>query len=258
MNVFVDSVSPVRAVQYAFEQGLDQATCGLALRLHLSVPIVLQVENCSAIVFGARSSALLTGTRSASSLARLPLLDVVEKIENLGELCFSLDGFKGAFASFVDNLWIPHTSVESAEFLFGRIRLVLREEWQLDFGADSLSIMPCAHYPHLFTTEFKIKTEMHVLGCVVSNSGSLEPDFNDARARAWRSFWCSFGPALRSLPLHKNMLWLSSRVLSSFSFKLATWPFNPAVVTRLDGIQVRMIQQLIDIPWHINDTLDSY
>ena len=165
---------------------------------------------------------------------------------------------RGGFASFVDNLWVPHVSVESAENLFARLRTLLRCRWDLDFGADSLSIMPCVNYPHDFVSDFKIKTQMNVLGCVISNSGSLEPDFADARRRAWQSFWCSFGPALRSLPLRKKMHWLTSCVLSSFSYKLATWPYNVALAARLDSIQTRMIQQLIEIPWHSNDTIDSY
>ena len=127
-----------------------------------------------------------------------------------------MDGFAGGFASFVDNLWVPHESVESAEHLFGRLRTLLRCRWELDFGPDSLSIMPCKHYPHDFVSEFKITTQLNVLGVVVSNSGSLEPDFADARKRAWQSFWCSFGPALRSLPLRKNALAQLVRALVVF------------------------------------------
>ena len=88
------------------------------------------------------------------AIARFPLLACVENFEDLEEVCYVLEGLAGGFASFVDNLWVPHDSVETAEQLLGRLRTLLRCRWQLDFGPGSLSIMPCKHYPGDFDSGF--------------------------------------------------------------------------------------------------------
>ena len=79
-------------------------------------------------------------------------------------------------------------SVESGELFFGRLRTLLRCRWQLDIGSDSISVVPCIFYLGDFDSDLKVSDQLKVLGIIVSSSGSIEPDFADAKKRAWKSF----------------------------------------------------------------------
>ena len=102
------------------------------------------------------------------------------------------------------------------------------------------------------------KQQMRCLGHIISANGSIEADFEQAKASMWAAFWINFRPSLRNATKDAKLRFLRSCIASIGRFKWSRWPFQPTYAKRLDQIQTHMIALLFPCQPKDLEEKDSY
>ena len=244
---FYDSIPPHCLVALLINKGFCLVAAMFLFWVHSLVPIQVNLTDHDVAISSCRACGVLTGSRTAGVLARLPLLECFLQLHHeLEPLVMNFDGLSMCAISFVDNVWLPHTNVETVLRIFHRIQTYLKSVWRLSFKPKSIKLMPVKWYPEPYVSPYLVVEQLSVLGVIVSNNNSSTPDIIDMKRRAWAAFWRSSLTSLRKLPVRKQIRWLHSCVFSTFAFKLTSWPYSKNTAKIFDSLQSHMISILVN------------
>ena len=95
------------------------------------------------VEIGPRSVGVLTGSRSACEIGRVPLLDAaMHRLHVWNELGLQTDTHTFSMATFVDNIFSAADNAQSAVAIVEDVRQWLRQRWRLELKEGSLEALP--------------------------------------------------------------------------------------------------------------------
>ena len=246
IRAYFDNLDPLRISRWLLRRGFPPALAAGLLRLHCLPSIELTVGSAIASI-KSRTCGFFTGTRTAGTAARIPLLDAAHErgpVWSQHSACYN--GMSFSVTSFVDNVYSTGSTAVDAVAVLKDLELFLNNKWRLHFGEDSKEMLPtegCIIEPHVLNglLGWTLKRSMRCLGQILASNGSIEEDFSHAKTCMWASFWANFGPALRRAPKHAKLRFLQGCVRPIASFKWSRWPWQPTYAKKLDQLQTHML-----------------
>ena len=241
---FYDFIRPLDIFRWFVQKGGFIGAAYTFLRLHSVVQVALHAGSAIARIEG-RCVGVLTGTRSAGTAGRIPILDcAMARLPAWVHRCYRIPGHAFALASFVDNLFATGFDAESAISILDDAEQYLGEKWRLKIGQDSKIVLPARGCERPSVPGWPVADEMKCLGQILSNNGSISGDFDGAVRQMWGSFFGNLQPGLLDASQKARMRFLASCVKPVAGFRWTRWPYQKAYACRLDAVQTGMISRL--------------
>ena len=260
---FFDNLDPLKVCRWLQANGLPSSLCGALLRLHVLPRCCLSVSGVPGNLI-ARTCGFLTGTRTAGTSARIPLLDAaLHRLDLWNQLSVSYNGTNFSVTSFVDNVFAASRNVVDATAVLEDLEDFLRQRWHLTFGDDSREILLAEGLDidddegHI-QSRWAIKSPLRCLGHMLTSNGSIDVDFECVRKGMWACFWANFRPSLRSSSFTVKTRLLTTSVAAIGRFRWSRWPWQVTYAKKLDQIQTHMISLLFPVHHLEHGTVDEF
>lgn len=245
---FFDHIDILRALQ---RLQVRQKRPGLAKAIlrHQSNRALRVSLGSSEAQIAPRPIGALTGSRTAMSLGRIPVCDVLNQaLPELRKRAMSIGtGPKSVASIYVDNLWTAAAKANDAIRNLEVIEAQLAERWNfhIKVGSEEL-ILPKGHRQAFNERGFAVVQELRVLGHVVAHSGSNRPDLNMCRRKLWQAYWrnCAI-PGAKAMSTQARLRLLTRATRPVLSFHAARWAVNPTLLEDIDTVQRRMTRFLL-------------
>ena len=248
---YFDHLDPLRIVHWLLKTSFPKSLAATLLRLHCLPMVEMSIGTGAVVVpLKCRTNGFFTGTRTAGTASRIPLLDVAHsRMEVWKQLSAQYNSMSFSLTSFVDNVYSTGRTPADAIGILEDLELQLGNKWRLHFGHDSKEILPttgCDVHDlsaHVLST-WPPKSTMKCLGHIISANGSIENDFKHAKASMWGAFWANFRPGLRKAPSRAKLRFIQTCIKPVAAFKWSRWPWQKTYATRLDQTQSHMLALL--------------
>ena len=144
---FYDFLSPIRLAHWIIEKGGSPALANAVVKLHCVPTIVIAAKGTSCTI-GLRSRGVLTGTRSANTLGRVPMIDFADKHpQEIIANGFKTDSSIAGLSSFVDNLLAIGHSIHSVTSILDTCCAFLARQWALTVEDSTKEVRLALHIP---------------------------------------------------------------------------------------------------------------
>ena len=259
---FYDSILMLRIHRYLLHRGCDFRLAACLLRLHMCPAVLITFANCE-VGIGSRTVGVLTGTRTAGLLGRIPVEDVIQKRHHIWEqYCFKTDHDALALATYVDNLFSTGRSVGEAVAILQDCELHLQSAWGLSIGGDSKSFMAArgapAPDPEAIDWAHSYGPTFAALGHTLADNGSIKPCCSNTIAAMWRAFFGNFGKSMRNAPKHEKIKLLNRAVLPIATYRMPRWPYQRTAAKRLDRVQNKMLSIALGVKAMAHETPEGF
>ena len=260
---FFDNLDPIRVLRWLIDRGFPRALAAALFRIHCLPVCQLQLGNMQ-IDVGRRSSGFFTGTRSAGTAARIPLLDAAgHRAHVWNQFSFRYSGMSFSLTSFVDNVFTAASDLTNATTILNDLENFLRSYWGLRFGEASREILTVDGLdigePDVnFANTWAIKQSMRCLGHILTSNGSIEDDFNQAKTSMWAVFWVNYRSSLMNAPKEHKFRFLQGCVAGIARFKWSRWPWQVTYAQRLDQVQTHMVSLLFPCAQFTGEPPEDY
>ena len=190
--------------------GVDRGLCASILRMHCLPALHISVGQSECCITG-RCVGVLTGTRSAAVVGRIPLLDLAKcRMESWEHLAFRVPSLNCCLGTFVDNLFSTGQGAHSAVAILEDAGTFLIQRWKPQYGQDSKVVVSSTH--SLLDLEDtpgwnKVKS-MRCLGHHLAGNSGISKDFHETVRGIWAAYWrnCGPGPRLASEAAQANFM----------------------------------------------------
>ena len=262
---YFDHLDPLRIARWLLKENFPPHLVAALLRLHCLPQITLSVSRTSSpFCIRYRTNGFFTGTRTAGTASRIPLLDAaLSRLRIWNETSACYNGVSFSLVSFVDNVFTTGHDAFDATSILNDLERHLSNKWRLKFGGDSKEILPTAgcdlqaiHAGAL--SDWQLRRSMRCLGHIISDNGSIGDDFEHAKATMWAAFWANYRPGLLNATKHTKINFLQRCVRPIAAFKWSRWPFQRTYGKKLDQIQTHMLQLLFPLPSRLNESADDF
>ena len=251
---FYDFIDPLLIYRWLVARPSNIQVAASFLRLHVLPQVELSVGKEVASI-SCKTLGVFTGTRTAGTAGRIPVLDVASSRMHIWEqLATSYGPVKTCLASFVDNLYTASKDPLDGVALLNDAEQHLQVRWGLTFGRQSKFVMAADGYEgddleSLAHTDWRVVTSEKVLGHILTNNGSIDQDFDAMRNSMWASFWMNFKPALQKADANIKRRFLDGSVKALGQFRWTRWPYQKSVAKALDQTQSHMVSMLFPTVW---------
>jgi len=250
-------------VLFLISIGLCPKVAAAIVRLHLFTCLTLSCAGSSACL-RRRTKGVLTGTRTANQLARVPVLHVLHKLKP-SLLCAAFDtgGPPAVIATWIDNLFAVAKTAQIAVDLFLAIQRAFKIDWGLDLKPGSTEVLIPDGSTECFSLpgDWCIVDALKTLGHLISSCGGIRRSWTACRKAMWVSFWRNNGakPMRSSIAaLSHNTRLLNRVVRPLLSYRASCWPWQPSVAAELDLVQTKMLAMTSLCPKRPDESLDTY
>lgn len=256
---YYDNLRPLLLFRWLKRRQFDLPTCCLLLRLHCLPTLQVKVGQASCDISG-RCFGVLTGTRTAAELGRIPLLDVAEqRMHTWRPLAFSSAGVPCCLGTFVDNLLTTGSDPLSAVAILRDAEQALIQRWRLHFGSDSKQFVAAVgcEQGRDDIDEWKAVLHMRCLGHHLSSTCSIAEDFRQTVKSVWRAYWANASASLRNCSDKAQARFMNSSLRTIAGFRWSRWPYQKSYADRLDCLQRHLIscmQPLVPQPGESQET----
>ena len=246
---FFDNIDPIKVLRWLLHRDFPRELAVALLRLHCLPSCQLQVGRVC-VDIGRRSCGLFTGTRTAGTAARIPLLDAADQRCHVWNRHSSnYNGVNFSITSFVDNVFTAAPNLSDATAVLNDLELFLRNRWGLRFGDASKEVLiveglDVGDLEPSFTDTWAVKRSMRCLGHILTSNGSIEDDFKKATTCMWATFWMNYRPSLTKASKKSKLRFLQGCVSTIARFKWSRWPWQVTYARRLDQVQTHMLSLL--------------
>ena len=255
---YYDNLRPLLIYRCLRQYGVQQGLCSTLLRLHCLPSLCIAVGHSQCEIVG-RCFGVLTGTRSAAVMGRIPLADVaMRRMHVWRQLAFRAPGVNCCLGTFVDNLFTaahdPHSAVE----ILRDAEVELQQRWRLHFGEDSKLVMSAREDLSVSIAGWKVMTSMRCLGHHLSGSCVIAKDFQLTTRAIWGAYWRSAGNGLRRASDRAQARFMNSSLKSVGGFRWSRWPWQKAYADRLDSLQRHIIGCIKPLRMDTGEDFDAY
>jgi len=255
---FYDSVLMLRVHRYLVHRGFNARLAACLLRLHVCPAVIITFAKCQVEIIN-RTIGVLTGTRTAGLLGRIPVEDVIQKRHHIWEqYCFKTDDHAFSLATFVDNLFSTGHSVEEAVAILQDCELHLQLAWGLSIGRDSKSFMAArgapAPDPEAVDWAYSHGATFTALGHTLADNGSIKPCCSNTIGAMWRAFYANFGKRMRNAPRQDKIKLLNRAVLPIATYRMPRWPYQRTAAQRVDRTQGKMLSIALGVKVMADET----
>lgn len=258
-----DCIPLLQVVQFLITIGLCSKVAAAVVRLHLVTNLELSCAGSSACL-QYRTRGVLTGTRTANQLARVPMLEVLHNlIPNLREAGIVTGGERAVVATWIDNIFAVTRTAQCGVDLFVQIQLAFKTRWGLDFkpGSTELLLPEASSECFELPADWSLVTALRVLGHLISPCGGIRRSWLDCRRAMWISFWRNNGAKYVHSSVANsslNLRLLNRVVRPLLSFRASCWPWQPSVAAEVDLTQTRMLAISAHCPKRLEESLETF
>jgi len=260
---FYDSIDLNLVCEWLLDNGCDCDLVGSIARLAVCPRVRLRVcDNMFEV--GERHIGVYTGSRLAGALGRIPILDAFDKCKrDVTKALFVVGDHRVPVMCWIDNVYVVAASGQKAVDSIEQLGEQLRSTWRLDWKDGSKSLMLPKHSYESESVELPagwLTVEcLSVLGHQISNSGSIEDDFESAVRAAWRAFFANPASSLGKAGGQKRQWKLFQQtVVPAIAYRWSKWPPQRALMNKIDGVQANMLGALLNLPKNPLEGIDSY
>jgi len=259
---FYDSIWMLRIHRYLVHRGFDVRLSACLLRLHVCPAVIITFARCE-VAIGNRTIGVLTGTRTAGLLGRIPVEDTIQKRHHVWEqYCFKTDHHALALATYVDNLFSTGVSVVEAVAILQDCELHLQSAWGLSIGRDSKSFMAArgapAPDPEAIAWAHSHGATFTALGHTLADNGSIKPCFSNTIGAMWRAFYGNFGKRMCNAPQQDKIKLLNRAVLPIATYRMPRWPYQRTAAQRVDRTQNKMLSIALGVKAMAHETPEGF
>ena len=248
MHKFYDMIRPSLLMQFLSVREVDLGVIAALLRLQYCVAIALDIGG-QVVLRPRRTRGLLTGTRTAVTLGRIPVEDCLSVcLEQWQRAGFEAEGGFLTVATWVDNLFTVGPTAYCAVSLLEDLESEFEHRWSLKYGATSKQLMSCKGALDVTIPEWKACQTFPVLGHLLSPENSTVACWSETKKALWRSFWRNAGVLDRCTTLDRKLILLRRCTLPRLEFVCPRWPFSLQRAAEITSLQVKMISKLARIP----------
>ena len=255
---YFDNLPTVCACLFLLAHGLALVWVATAVRCQLLPVVVLEVlPGGPAARVSGRTRGCLTGSRLAMALCRIPIesmLCVLHPSRYWAERAIDIgQGVRLSSSAYVDNLYFAgrtaHCAVEMARSAAQHLRTV----WSLEPKPDSEEfIVPRGASAPTNIGTFARRSDMLVLGALLSDSGHTHADFERTAGKMWRAFYANFGRANNArtgsqLRVADDVIVLSRAVRPILDFTSVRWPPNLQRFSEIQRLHRRMVGMILRV-----------
>jgi hypothetical protein len=251
IRTFYDSVSLHLTTMYLLQNGCPPDIVGPLLRLQLLPKVFLRVGNAE-FETGPRSAGVMTGTRCAGEIGRIPVEETLAAtFPLLQRLGFQAGERKICVATYIDNIFTFSTGTAGAiqmaqavaDRLLQRLRLQIKDGGRAVISSDPDDKPEDANWSFTHT--------LAPLGHLVHWKCSVWPSIHKTVAQMWGIFFKRFRERrLKHLDISARCRLLSQHVEPILAFRSSGWPPTQQIIDLLDRLQLRMIAILLYVhPW---------
>ena len=257
IEAFFDSVSPVLVARFLLGRGVESSLVAGMLFFSLLTKVVLRTGEAQ-YTLKARTKGSLTGTRIASSMAKIIIADCLLKCHASGQVHFLSAAPPLSFCVWVDNIYAVADTAHRAVCNLELIETILEADWHLKIKSSSKLFTASGgrrSVPEQLRS-FKFADPFIVLGIKVSSSGSCEKDVSEAIHSAHRRFF--MGPCSKKsarLPLQIRLLDFQRCVWPAICWRSSWWQFSKTLAKQIDSVQFQFIATLQRLPPKKNEPL---
>ena len=249
---YYDHLDPLKIWNWITHNLSEPGLATAILRLHVLPTAVISVGTAESWI-QSRTSGMLTGSRSAGSAGRIPLMDAALALSptwpgqaaSYGQICCGL-------GTFVDNLVTLSINSRAGMALLDQLEAFLVQNWGLTFGDDSRMYVIAAggdggNGIGSSFRDWKGLQSMRILGHGITSNKSIMPDIRNTIAAMWACFYANLSPSLRSASFKAKMNFLQRCVKPLAAWKWSQWPFTKTGAIKLDQCQTHMISILVPV-----------
>ena len=257
---YYDNIRPLRAHRWMLRNG---ATLGLSLtflRFHCVTQLRISVME-SIVEFATRSVGVLTGTRSAAAVGRIPLLDIAAARTKTWEgLAFKVPGVAFCLGTFVDNLFSTGATAHDAVAILEDVEAQLLQKWHLRIGTESKIVLPAAGQD-VQADElpgWKLAASMRCLGHILTSNSAIAEDWHDAVKKVWAAYFSNMHRGFFDASLRARLDFLNNSMRPVLRFRWSRWPYQTSYASRLDSLQRHLIAKSIVFRPQPGEDVDTY
>ena len=259
---YYDSIPTLRIFIFLAKASNNPAAAACLLRLHMCPIVALCFSNVCVNVTG-RSIGVLTGTRTAGLVGRVPVEDIIHKRHHIWEeWCFRTDSSALALATYVDNIFSTGRSADDAVAILKDCELQLAHHWALVIGSDSKSFMAAlgAQPPDDQTVEWAHHSgdTFEALGHILASNGSIQPCLSSTIGKMWRAFYGNFRRSIKQASTTEKLKLLNRAVLPVASCRMSRWPYQKQAAKRLNSTQNRMVGIALNLKMQHGEDVASF
>ena len=248
---FFDRLKVTLIANYLDSLGVHGCLTGALVRFHSCVQVDL---NFAGHIFSTapRSRGILTGTRTALALSRIPLFDIVSRRCNEWlRFGFKLSSSRICLASWIDNLFTFSHNAADAIAILKDIEISLASDWHLEYGADSLKFVTCREGDTDGTDARWSNTPCsRILGHIVSDDSSCDTCFKATCDAMWRCFYANCTRehlGCSTIATGYRLRLLNRCILPIMTFRSTRWPFTSKKAATIDRMQAKMIAHILSL-----------
>jgi hypothetical protein len=148
------------------------------------------------------------------------------------------------FATYVDNVFAVSSCAANAVSLLDEFAEVLLANWQLDMKASSREFIVArgAGVQVSSMHEWKQVTVLECLGHLISDSGSVKPDWDRTVTKMLRSFWANVAhKSIRHVELDRKLRLLDRCCRPQIDFRNTRWPPTKELRAKENALQRKLI-----------------
>ena len=242
VRAYYDSLSPLLIARWLQNRGVPEVICGALMRLHVLPRINVRFGKC-VFLLRQRACGVLTGTRTANVVARIPIADACQELNQaLEDKGFPTPGGTHVISSWVDNLTSIATNVQDACDSMDLVRAHLQDQWHLDFKDSSMEVISVQPLGVEVFNGYVVKNNLVLLGHFISDDGKLDYPWREVRRRVLAALYSKFRACkLRVLSLDGVAEEINRHLWPVVQFRSNNWPFRKDVAEKMDSLQSHCI-----------------
>jgi len=238
-----DSVDLLAVFAWLINAGLSPEWAIVAVWIQLLPTIIFRVLNVEWSLVS-RSTGTLTGSRVASAMARVPVLDLIyANFNHLQPHMLCIGSWSALCATYVDNIIFLLASIADVPVVSRICEEYLGHKWGQCIKPSSKQALVFKGIRPPHAPDWDFCSSMRVLGVIVSASGSCCEDFAKVTRTLWASFWANAGAtAAKSLTTEKKLALLKIATGVHLNGHIQSWAWTTTRANNLDSIQRKMIK----------------
>jgi hypothetical protein len=241
---YYNNISPALLLKQLLHIGVPAQDCSLVVRLHALPHIGIAVDEWVSFIEH-RDVGVLTGSRSASWLAILPIADAI--IRSRAALAENGISFHGP--RFVQQAgWEGAATGFDFEFHKWVLRLLLWRSWKMvctDGGTCALRTAVKSSCALEDVTRISATCTVSLaLGHVISTDGDCLACYTRTLRACWCALWANYKASCRTIGLKAKGRFFERAISSRLLYRAPRWQWSATVSSSLVKEQVRMIATL--------------
>ena len=276
---YYDNIDILQIVKFITGKGEHQEAQAISralLNMHTKTMVSIEVGGAQCDIEG-RTSGVLTGTRTAGKMGKIPWLHACQERHAVWEM-WSIDVTeeeigtpdqpqqagprkKLGICTWIDNFYCAASTTQAACAIAEDVEAFLKKHWGLEMGADSKKVMPVKSTYRREGDEappgWKIVESFPALGHIVAHDASIEECYEQTMEKAWMQLRCNVNKLTQG-KLQKRLYMLDVIAKAIVQYRCARWPFKQEVAKRLRMQQIRMIAYCIGRKRRSDQSTDEY